>query len=97
MLVDLIRPWIGRGRGGVDGHPAAFDAGGKLDEYRSCDTGPRRSTGPPFTFLALYRKHMPQALFEQVGAIQTGPAIQASLALRLGEVLSSSTARKRAP
>lgn len=60
--------------GGVDGHPVAFDAGGKLDEYRDATTlGPG---DPPvqglFTFLALDRKHMPQALFEQVGAIQTG-------------------------
>ncbi|CKR39914.1 Uncharacterised protein [Mycobacterium tuberculosis] len=60
--------------GGVDGHPVAFDAGGKLDEYRDATAlGPG---DPPvqglFTFLALDRKHMPQALFEQVGAIQTG-------------------------
>ena len=60
--------------GGVDGFAVFHDAVGQLDEYR--DAAAPRPGDPPvqglLAFLALHRKHMPQALFEQIGAIQAG-------------------------
>ncbi len=69
--------------GGV-GHPVAFDAGGKLDEYRMRQSWAQEihRSRACLPSSPLTGKHMPQALFEQVGAIQTGIGlmIQASLA-----------------
>ncbi len=62
--------------GGVDGLAMPHDAAGQLDEYR--DAAAARPADPPvqslLAFLALDRKHMAQALFEQIGAIQPGIA-----------------------
>jgi hypothetical protein len=58
--------------GGVDGLAVSLDAAGQLDEYR--DAAAPGPGDPPvqglFAFLALDRKHMPQTLFEQIGAVQ---------------------------
>ena len=60
--------------GGVDGLAVAHDAAGQLHEHR--DAAAPRPGDPPvqglLAFLAFDRKHMPQALFEQIGAIQPG-------------------------
>jgi hypothetical protein len=60
--------------GGVDGLAVSPDAAGQLDEHR--DAAAARPGDPPvqglLAFLAFDRKHMPQALFEQIGAIQAG-------------------------
>ena len=60
--------------GGVDGLAVAHDAAGQFHEHRDAATA--RPGDPPvqglLTFLAFDRKHMPQALFEQIGAIQAG-------------------------
>jgi hypothetical protein len=60
--------------GGVDGFAVSHDASGQLNEYR--DEAAPGPGDPPvqglFAVLALDRKHMAQALFEQIGAIQPG-------------------------
>jgi hypothetical protein len=72
VFVDSISPWDRQwSRAASDGLAVSNDAAGQLDEYG--DAAAPRPADPPvqslFTFLARDRKHMPQALFEQIGAI----------------------------
>jgi hypothetical protein len=59
---------------GVDGLAVAHDAAGQFHEHR--DAAAARPGDPPVQGLlavfAFDREHMPQALFEQIGAIQSG-------------------------
>ena len=59
---------------GVDGLAVAHDAAGQFDEHRDAATARPGDTPVQglLTFLAFDREHMPQALFEQIGAIQAG-------------------------
>ena len=75
VLVDSISPWDRPwSRAASMASRCRTMRSAQLDEYR--DAAAPRPGDPPvqglLAFLALDRKHMPQALFEQIGAIQAG-------------------------
>ena len=74
VLVDSISPWERPWSRAASMAWRCHDAAGQLHEH--WDAAAPRPGDPPvqglLAFLAFDREHMPQALFEQIGAIQPG-------------------------